>query len=79
MRFEQEHTLPLLAIEATWAAVQQRSEKMLDIEKLMGRSENAGPMSQSERMTGVGKLAEFQARHNAKKKKEKEEAELEGA
>jgi len=86
MRFEQEHTLPLLAIGATWAAVQQRSEKMLDIDKLMGKSKSGavnGPMSKTEMLTEVGKLADFQAKWKAKKlkreKKEEEEANLTSA
>lgn len=86
MKFEQEHTLPLLAIQATWAAVQQRQEKkMLSIEKLMGTDDKqaSGPMSKTEMLTEVGKLADFQAKWKAKqrkkKKKEEEEANLESA
>jgi len=81
MKFEQEHTLPLLAILATWVAVQQRQEKsLLDIDKLMGKTKGAGgPMSQSEMMTEVGKLAEFHNQRKAKLAREeaakKEEAE----
>lgn len=79
MRFEQEHTLPLLAIHATWAAVQQRGEKMLSIDKLMGKDNKAsGQMSKPAMLTEVGKLANFQAKWNAKKKKERE-AEIESA
>jgi hypothetical protein len=75
MRFEQEHTLPLLAIEATWAAIQQRSEKMLDIEKLMGKKETGGTMSKTEMLTEAGKLADFTRRQKAKRKKEEEDLE----
>lgn len=79
MRFEEEHTLPLLAIHATWVAVQQRSEKMLDLDKLMGANKNktSGPMSKTEMLTEMGKLAEFQAKWKAKK--ERKEAKLESA
>ena len=82
MKFEREHTLPLLAIQATWAAVQQRQEKkLLGLEELMGQQEDKvnGPMTKSEMLTEVGKLADFQAKWKAKKKKEAKEAELEGA
>jgi len=67
----------LLAIHATWAAIQQRQEKkLLDIDKLMGKKEIGGKMSRSEMMTEVGKLADFHAQHKAKLKKEKEAKEL---
>jgi len=81
MKFEKEHTLPLLAIQATWAAVQQRQEKkMLPLDKLMGLDEDRvkGPMSKTAMLTEVGKLADFQAKWKAKKKKERE-AKLESA
>jgi len=79
MKFEEEHTLPLLAIGATWAAVQYKSDKMLDLDKLMGKGKegaSTGPMSKASMLNEVAKLADFQA---AKKKKEKEEADLESA
>ena len=83
MKFEKEHTLPLLAIQATWAAVQQRSEKILALDKLIGadsgdKNKLTGPMSKTEMLTETGKLAAFQAKWNAKKKKERE-AKLESA
>jgi hypothetical protein len=72
MKFEQEHTLPLLAIEATWAAVQQKSEKLWTLDKLLGKKQKAtGPMSKGDMLLEVGKLAEFQDKQ--KKKKEEEE------
>jgi len=70
MKFEDEHTLPLLALHATWVAVQQREKKLLSIEKLMGDKQMGGKQSKSEMMTEVGKLADFHAKHKAKKKKE---------
>jgi hypothetical protein len=73
MRFEEEHTLPLLAIQATWAAVQQKNEKMLSIDKLMGKKEMGGAMSKTEMMTEVGKLADFHNKHKAKQAKKEEE------
>jgi len=77
-KFEQEHTLPLLAIHATWAALQARQEKkLLDIDKLMGKKDIGGKMSRSEMLTEVGKLADFHAQHKAKLKRE--EAKLESA
>jgi len=84
MKFEKEHTLPLLAIQATWAAIQQRQDKkMLSLDKLMGLNDKkapSGPMSKSEMLTEVGKLADFQAKWKAKKKKkEREEAKLASA
>ena len=84
MRFEQEHTLPLLAIQATWAAVQlgraYGGEKMLGIDKLMGKESDkvSGTMSKAAMMGELTKLATVQAKWK-KDKKEKKEAELEGA
>jgi len=76
-KFEQEHTLPLLAVHATWVAVQMKQEKkLLDIDKLMGKKELGGTMSRSEMLTEVGKLADFHAQHKAKLKKKKEAEEL---
>jgi len=67
----------LLAIQATWAAIQQRQEKkLLDIDKLMGKKEIGGKQSRSEMLTEVGKLANFHAQHKAKLKKKKEAEEL---
>lgn len=72
MRFEQEHTLPLLAIHATWAAVQYKSEKLWNIDKLMGKKDKAaGPMTKAAMLVQVGKLAEFQAAQKKKKEEEK--------
>ena len=82
MKFEKEHTLPLLAVHATWVAVQQRQEKkMLNLDELMGTKGKGadGPMSKTEMLTQVGKLADFQAKWKAKKKKEREEAKLKSA
>jgi hypothetical protein len=59
MKFEQEHTLPMLAVHATWVAVQQRQEKrMLSIEKLMGKEEvgSSGPMTKAGMLGQVGML-----------------------
>jgi len=74
MKFEQEHTLPLLAIHATWVAVQQRQDKkLLDIDKLMGKKEIGGKQSRSDMLTEVGRLADFHAKHKARLKKKEAE------
>ena len=83
MRFEQEHTLPLLAIQATWAAVQLAraygGEKMLDIDKLMGKDADkaSGQMSKAAMMSELTKLSTVQTKW--KEEKKKKEADLESA
>jgi len=80
MKFDSEHTLPLLAVHATWVAVQMgmvnNKGKPLSMEKLLGKKETAeasgGPMTRSAMMAEVTNLAEFNARQ-MEKKKEKEE------
>ena len=69
MKFEQEHTLPLLAIHATWAAVQQKSDKLWSLDKLLGKKANIGPMSQADMLLEAGKLVGL----SSKKTKEKKE------
>ena len=82
MKFDKEYTLPLLAVHATWVAVQMGTVnskgKPLSIEKLLGKQEtgsDGGPMTRSAMMVEVSTLAEFNARQMEKKKKEKKEGE----
>ena len=83
MKFDKEYTLPLLAVHATWVAVQMGTVnskgKPLSIEKLLGKDETSsgggGPMTRSAMMVEVSTLAEFNARQMEKKKKEKKEGE----
>jgi hypothetical protein len=78
MKFDREHTLPMLAVHATWVAVQTglvtSKGKPLSIEKLLGKQETAGasggPMTRSGMMAEAATLAEFNARQMEKKKKE---------
>jgi hypothetical protein len=79
MKFEQEHTLPLLAVQATWAAVQMghinAKGKPLSIEKLLGKKESkssSGPMTRSGMMAEALVLQDFHNKQMEKKKKEEE-------
>ena len=76
MKFEQEYTLPLLAVHATWVAVQMGTinskGKPLTIEKLLGKKGKAGtadrgPMTRSAMMSEALVLKEF---HDRKMKEE---------
>lgn len=53
LKFEQDHVLPMMALQATWNAIQQRSEKLLDIEKLLGKGESHAPMSKTEMVANI--------------------------
>jgi len=54
LKFEQDHDLPMMAILATWTAVQHRAEKMLDIEQLLGKSgTHNAPMSKTEMVSNI--------------------------
>jgi len=75
MKFEQNHTLPMLAVHATWVAVQtghiNAKGKPLSIEKLLGKAEiKAGPMTRSAMMGEALMLKEFHDKQMEKKKKE---------
>ena len=80
MKFEQEHTLPLLAVHATWVAVQtgtiNSKGKPLTIEKLLGKKGKAGkevdkgPMTRSGMMAEALVLKEFHDRKMAEKKED---------
>ncbi len=82
MKFEKEHTLPMLAVHATWVAVQnghiKSKGKPLSIEKLIGDSTSdskasspvRGPMTRSAMMSEALMLKEFQERQGEKKKEE---------
>ncbi len=74
LQFEQDHDLPMMALQATWNAIQQRSEKMLDIDDLLGKGKGSrGPMSKTEMVSNMywvhEKAVELQ-------KKKEEEAKL---
>ena len=82
MKFEKEHTLPMLAVHATWVAVQnghiKAKGKPLSIEKLLGdafsgdgdKAQARGPMTRSAMMSEALMLKEF---HDKQMEKEKEE------
>lgn len=79
MKFEQEHTLPMLAVQATWVAVQMgyinSKGKPLSIEKLLGRKGAKGsrePMTRSAMMAEALVLQDFHNKQMEKKKKEEE-------
>ena len=79
MKFEQEHMLPLLAVHATWVAVQtgmiNSKGKPLTIEKLLGKKgtgKDKGPMTRSAMMSEALMLKEFHDRKMVEKK-EKED------
>jgi hypothetical protein len=78
MKFEQEHTLPMLAVQATWVAVQMGNinakGKPLSIEKLLGRKDTAKgePMTRSGMMAEALVLQDFHNKQMEKKKKEEE-------
>ncbi len=75
MKFEQEHTLPMLAVHATWVAVQtgmvNSKGKPLSIEKLLGKTQTGQtakgePMTRSAMMSEALVLKEFQDRQEKK-------------
>jgi hypothetical protein len=74
MKFEQEHTLPMLAVHATWVAVQTgyiRSKgKPLKLEKLLGKEDSGSQMSKGDMMANALLLQEFHNKQKEKKKKE---------
>jgi hypothetical protein len=74
MKFEQEHTLPMLAVQATWVAVQMghinAKGKPLSIEKLLGKKDSGSQMTRSAMMAEALVLQDF---HNKQMEKKKEE------
>jgi hypothetical protein len=73
LKFEKDHDLPRMALLATWTAIQHRSEKLVEIDKLLGNSATNQPMSKTEMVANVywvhEKAVELQ-------KKKEEEAKL---
>jgi len=58
MDFQEEYTLPLMAVHATWTAYQQRVDKMVSIEKLLNVKDakdaaTDGPMSSQEMISNL--------------------------
>jgi hypothetical protein len=75
MKFEQEHTLPMLAVHATWVAVQtgmiNSKGKPMKLEKLLGKEDAkkaSGPMTRSGMMAEALVLKDFHEKQMAKKK-----------
>ena len=75
MKFDQEHTLPMLAVHATWLAVQtghmNTKGKPMKLEKLLGRDDKGGgQMSKGDMMANALVLQDFHNKQMEKKKKE---------
>ncbi len=76
MKFEQEHTLPMLAVHATWVAVQMgminSKGKPMKLDKLLGKDDKdgGGQMSKGDMMANALILQEFHSKQMEKKKKE---------
>ena len=74
MKFEKEHTLTLMAVHATWVAVQMghmnSKGKPMKLEKLLGKEDDKGQMSKGDMMANALLLQDF---HNKQMEKKKEE------